>query len=686
MQIHLLTIQIGNLHPLFVHLPIGILTFAFILEVYLKIKKSEQTDIAKLALGLTAITALFSLGTGWLLGDNGGYDELALSRHKWMAVGLTVCSILLFVLRTLPHNWCKKVYVPLFLVTLALLGITGHLGGNMTHGDDFLFKEHTVSEVAIVDINKANAYKDIIQPILDSKCVSCHNANKAKGDLLLTSKASIIAGGENGSILDSINGEAASLLTRLHLPLDNKLHMPPKGKVQLTAEEISLLKWWIKNNNCFDCTVEETDASPQTKSILKTLEKDTTALGILTATAEIVPLEWISKMNANGYSVIPLAEESPLLIVTLASKNNITSKDFKYLNEYAENIVELNLAYTNFNDDLASALPKFKNLLKLQLQKTKITSAALKDIENLSLLESLNLYGTAVKSDAFEHIKKLKNLKKLYLYQTAITNTELASLKKEKPNLITKHLADTLFNNAVLNNPYIVDASDFFNDKLDLQLEHVFKSATIFYTTDGTEPDTTATKYTSPISIKESKTVKFFAHKKDWIQSDVVTANIKKSGLLLDSIWLQKKPHKNYRGDGANTLKDLKRGTINFQDGSWLAYQGENLNTTIAFNKPKKISTVSVGSLTKPTSWIFHPIGYKIWASNNNKDFKLLKSVKLPIPKKYVDDAIAFYDITFEETEAKFVKIEVENITKNPVWHPNPGGQSWVFVDEILIN
>lgn len=685
-QIHTLYIHIGNLHPLFVHLPIGILSFAFILEIYLKIKKSKETDIAKLALGLAAITALFSLGTGWLLGDNGGYDEQALSRHKWMAVALTVCSVLLFILRTLHQKWSSKIFFPIFIITLALLGITGHLGGNMTHGDDFLFQDKSSKEVAITDINKAKVYKDVVQPILDTKCVSCHNANKAKGELILTSKTFILAGGENGSVLDSINGEQASLLGRIHMPIEDKLHMPPKGKVQLTAEEINLLEWWMKNNNCFDCTVNETNTTAQTKAILKTLEKDTTSIGILTASLDPVPLEWLAKMNANGFSILPLSEKSPLLIVTLANRKGITSKDIKKLEDYADNIVELNLGFTDFNDDMAMLLPNFKNIVKLQLQKTKITSKALEEVEKLEFLESLNLYGTAVTSDIFKHLKKLQKLKKVYLYQTAIQNSELANLQKEKPQLVTKHLSDTIFNDAVLNNPFIVNATDFFNTEIDVELTHVFKTANIFYTLDGTEPDTTSTKYTAPIKLTDSKTIKFYAHKKDWKQSSVVTANIKKSGLKLDSIWLDKKPHENYKGDGANSLKDLKRGSINFQDGLWLAYQGENLNATIAFNEPKEISTVSVGSLTKPTSWIFNPIGYKVWTSTNNKDYTLIKTVKLPVPQKYVDDAISFYDITFDKTVAKYVKVEVVNITKNPAWHPNPGGKSWVFVDEILVN
>ena len=35
-------------------------------------------------------------------------------------------------------------------------------------------------------------------PILDNKCVKCHNQNKSKGDLMLNSKEAILKGGESG--------------------------------------------------------------------------------------------------------------------------------------------------------------------------------------------------------------------------------------------------------------------------------------------------------------------------------------------------------------------------------------------------------------------------------------------------------------------------------------------------------
>ena len=63
------TLQIGHLHPLVVHLPIGILIIGFILEITYRKKPSDiAKEIILMVLLIGAVSAIVSLGTGWLLG------------------------------------------------------------------------------------------------------------------------------------------------------------------------------------------------------------------------------------------------------------------------------------------------------------------------------------------------------------------------------------------------------------------------------------------------------------------------------------------------------------------------------------------------------------------------------------------------------------------------------------------
>ncbi|HQX86001.1 MAG TPA: hypothetical protein PKV23_10970, partial [Aestuariivirga sp.] len=97
----------------------------------------------------------------------------------------------------------------------------------------------------IANVQQAVVYTDIVQPILQSKCYSCHGPAKQKGKLRLDEPPFIDKGGEEGKVLIAGNAGESEMIKRLLLPLDNKDHMPPKQKSQLTKAEIELLSWWV---------------------------------------------------------------------------------------------------------------------------------------------------------------------------------------------------------------------------------------------------------------------------------------------------------------------------------------------------------------------------------------------------------------------------------------------------------
>ncbi len=82
-----------------------------------------------------------------------------------------------------------------------------------------------------------------VQPLLESKCVSCHNPDKTKGDLLLHTAEGVMKGGEAGAAVVAGQADKSPLYTRVVLPEDHDDHMPPKGS--LTPQESEVLKRWI---------------------------------------------------------------------------------------------------------------------------------------------------------------------------------------------------------------------------------------------------------------------------------------------------------------------------------------------------------------------------------------------------------------------------------------------------------
>ena len=86
--------------------------------------------------------------------------------------------------------------------------------------------------------------------LLKSNCFSCHNDQKKKGGFVMTSRESLIKGGDNGPALDLNAPEKSELLEALAADADP--HMPPKK--QLSPQQVDLLKRWITDGAKWDAT------------------------------------------------------------------------------------------------------------------------------------------------------------------------------------------------------------------------------------------------------------------------------------------------------------------------------------------------------------------------------------------------------------------------------------------------
>ncbi len=144
---------IGHLHPVLVHLPIGILLLACLFIWQSRKDKYENLQpVINTILFWGMISAIFSCITGYLLSQSGEYDSELGSWHQWMGISVAAISTLIYFSRKKPSlarwQWL------LGAVLLFLLFVTGHLGGSLTHGSDYLtrplasiFGEDTIATI-----------------------------------------------------------------------------------------------------------------------------------------------------------------------------------------------------------------------------------------------------------------------------------------------------------------------------------------------------------------------------------------------------------------------------------------------------------------------------------------------------------------------------------------------------------
>lgn len=84
--------------------------------------------------------------------------------------------------------------------------------------------------------------------LLKRHCFGCHNEEKRKGDLVLTSREAMLKGGENGPVL--IPGNSAESRMAQLVVQGSDPHMPPKD--QLAPDEIRSLRRWIDEGAVWD--------------------------------------------------------------------------------------------------------------------------------------------------------------------------------------------------------------------------------------------------------------------------------------------------------------------------------------------------------------------------------------------------------------------------------------------------
>lgn len=96
------------------------------------------------------------------------------------------------------------------------------------------------AENATADSPSMVSFDKHVAPLLASRCVSCHNATEKKGGLNLLREASVIAGGDSGSVFIAGKPDQSLLWQRI---ADDE--MPPKHP--LSAKEKGVIRQWISD-------------------------------------------------------------------------------------------------------------------------------------------------------------------------------------------------------------------------------------------------------------------------------------------------------------------------------------------------------------------------------------------------------------------------------------------------------
>lgn len=260
----------GRLHPLVLHLPIGLFAGVVVMEVvaWRSPAAAPGRRVLTIVFGLSAV---FAAATGWLLGAGESYSGALLDEHRRLGIATGSAGALLGFLEWTGSSSLRlhRLRRAVLIGCGALITSTGHHGGMITHGQRFLSEtapswlapfvgpgtyEAPARTHIAVDVPPNPAIAGAATPSTAAEgvdlagliaaserlCIECHCHAKSKADLRLD----LVDGWLAGS--DVEDPRSSELLYRVMLPPGDPDAMPPKGE-RLDGGSIAALETWMRS-------------------------------------------------------------------------------------------------------------------------------------------------------------------------------------------------------------------------------------------------------------------------------------------------------------------------------------------------------------------------------------------------------------------------------------------------------
>jgi Planctomycete cytochrome C len=490
---------LGRFHVLIVHLPLGILTLAVALEVLVRFKPFKFLEGA---VGPTwvagALSAVATVALGLMHATEASFQDMpAVDAHRLAGASLCVATCIVAVLRLRMHpvaNWPdwagpRKMVQPLYkaiqpifargalldrayarlwlvpvLVVTALMFVTGHLGGNLTHGETYLV-EYAPNPIRLAlglpatagprakpkDLASADLFLDVVNPALQQRCSTCHNDSKKSGGLSMASYDALLKGGNKGPVITPNSAATSDLYHRVSLTPDSGDFMPKDGKTPLTRNEVTAIGFWIAQGapkSGLVGTMKLTaDASQALQAVIGAGgaaggdEQADNGGGVSTEaplpTVPVADAALVNKVVGEGFILRKVDKASNLLDADYVSAKPVTTSAIQDLARLAPQLLRLNLRHAGVTDDMVKTISGFPNLRHLRLEANPgVTDAAARDIATAKTLTYLNLVNTKVTDTGFGQVSALPKLQRFYFWGTPITPAAVDKVKASRKDLV----------------------------------------------------------------------------------------------------------------------------------------------------------------------------------------------------------------------------------------------------------
>lgn len=440
---------LGRFHVLALHLPIGILVMAIGMEIYTRVSRTDRFDKATDFLWIAgASSALLTVVLGLMHAVEVGADQPGVIAHRNAGLTLFVISVVVAAMRLRWASGYRRLWPAGAALTSVFLIVTGHLGGNLTHGEAYLVEYGPAPLRKLAGVSDAPAkvtrfedgdlFTNVVNPALQTRCSTCHNNSKRSGKFSVATYEDIMKGGEDGVVIVGGESSKSELFRRISLTHDEKDFMPKEGKTPLSDDQVKAIGWWIQAGAPKRASLAKlqppADVRPGLLRILGLASgpaaepsgRDVAATSDVAGNADqpLPPLDvaaaapaLIADAEQRGFVVRPLALKDSLLDVSTTPNHRIGADDLAALMRLSTQIVQLDLTGAGLKDSDLAAVAKFTNVERLRLTNNEITDVGLTHLTALRRLQNISLSETKVTPRGALGLAELPHIKTIYLWR-----------------------------------------------------------------------------------------------------------------------------------------------------------------------------------------------------------------------------------------------------------------------------
>ena len=229
-----------------------------------------------------------------------------------------------------------------------------------------------------------------------------------------------------------------------------------------------------------------------------------------------------------------------------------------------------------------------------------------------------------------------------------------------------------------------IEGKRVFEENTVAKISTPKENVKVFYTLDGSEPTDKSTRYTKPLPVDKTTTIKAISMNNDGKKSIVAESKLNKMPNDWD-VSLTSTYNRQYTGGGPKGLVDGLRGTLNFASGEWQGYQDQDFIAMIDLKRETEIKELGGSFLQDARPWIWMPTRVEFEVSSDGKKFTKVADIKTDVAERDMTPQIKNYTQKITPIKARYVRVNATNLGVIPKWHPGAGFQAFIFVDEIFI-